>query len=80
MASLTIKNIPDDLYDHLKKTASLHHRSINSELIYCLEKVLRPGRLSAQEIKDNARVVRDRVKTAMISADDITEAKNAGRK
>lgn len=36
MASLTIKNIPDKLYQQLKHAANTHHRSINSELIVCI--------------------------------------------
>ncbi|MDQ3254247.1 MAG: Arc family DNA-binding protein, partial [Acidobacteriota bacterium] len=33
MATLTIKNLPDDLYQQLKRTAAQHRRSINSEVI-----------------------------------------------
>jgi plasmid stability protein len=40
MATLTIKNIPDELYEQLKQSASRHRRSVNSEVIVCLEKVL----------------------------------------
>ncbi|MFZ1730812.1 MAG: hypothetical protein WBQ23_04510 [Bacteroidota bacterium] len=37
MATLTIKNIPDDLYLLLKETAKRERRSINSEAIVRLE-------------------------------------------
>lgn len=37
MANVTVKNIPDDLYEQLKQAAEAHHRSVNSELIHCLE-------------------------------------------
>ncbi|MCQ8103334.1 Arc family DNA-binding protein, partial [Methylomonas sp. SURF-2] len=40
MPALTIKNIPDSLYEQLKSAAELHRRSINSEVLVCLEKVL----------------------------------------
>jgi antitoxin FitA len=40
MATLTIKNLPSDLYRQLKKSAEEHRRSINSEAIVCLEKAL----------------------------------------
>lgn len=78
MASLTIKNIPDDLYKHLKQAANAHHRSVNSELIYCLEKVLMPTRLTTDELKDSARLLRSRVKAQRIDVEEINAAKNEG--
>ena len=41
MHSITVKNIPDDLYDRILKTARENHRSINSEIIARLERSLR---------------------------------------
>ena len=40
MPAITVKNIPDDLYENLKLAAQVNHRSINSEIIACLEKEL----------------------------------------
>lgn len=79
MASLTVKNIPDDLYEHLKHAASTHHRSINSELIVCLEKVLLPTRLSAEERLNSARMLRESVNSTLIDTAEINEAKRVGR-
>jgi antitoxin FitA len=44
--TITLKNIPDDIYGSLKAAAEAHHRSINSEVIACLERVLMPTRIS----------------------------------
>ena len=79
MASLTIKNIPDDLYEHLKQAAKAHHRSINSELIYCLESTLLPSKLTPTDLKDTAKALRDRVMTDRIDIDETNAAKNEGR-
>jgi len=79
MASLTIKNIPDDLYEHLKQAANAHHRSVNGELIYCLEKILLPNKLTPADLKDTARLLRKRVMTDRIDVDEINVAKNEGR-
>lgn len=79
MASLTIKNIPDDLYDRLKQAASAHHRSVNSELIYCLESTLLPTKLTAAELTEAARALRGRVMAQSIDASEIDAAKNEGR-
>ena len=79
MASLTIKNIPDDLYEHLKQAANAHHRSINSELIYCLERTLLPTKLSSSDLKEAAKLLRGRVLVKHIDVDEINSAKNEGR-
>ena len=44
--TLTLKNIPDEVYARLKAAAEAHRRSLNSEAIVCLESVLLPERLS----------------------------------
>jgi plasmid stability protein len=79
MASLTVKNIPDDLYEYLKQAANAHHRSINSELIVCLEMVLLPNKLSPDERLSSARTLRKRVNASVINVTDIEAAKNEGR-
>jgi antitoxin FitA len=42
--TLTLKNIPDDVYERLKLSAQTHRRSMNSEAIVCLEAVLLPAK------------------------------------
>ena len=79
MASLTIKNIPNDLYEQLKQAANVHHRSINSELIVCLEKVLLPGRKTPQDHISAARILRKRVKAPLVDVATIEAARNEGR-
>ena len=79
MTAITIKNIPEDLYEHLKAAANTHHRSINSELIVCLERVLLPSKTNPHEHIVAARVLRTQVKAPLFTADDINNAKNEGR-
>ncbi|MCZ6873803.1 MAG: Arc family DNA-binding protein [bacterium] len=79
MAALTIKNIPDDLYEKLKASASVHHRSINSELIHCLEIVLMPRRLTAAERVGRARALRPDIPSNVVSPTDIMDAIEQGR-
>ena len=80
MPALTVKNIPDELYNHLKASARAHHRSINSELIHCLESSLMPRKATPQELVTAARTLRQRVKAKRLSVKDIDAAKNEGRK
>lgn len=79
MASVTIKNIPDELYEHLKESAHAHHRSINSELIVCLERVLMPRKVSTEERLAVANQLRSKVNAKRIDVSELDEAKRAGR-
>ena len=79
MASLTIKNIPDNLYEHLKQAATAHHRSINSELIVCLEKAFLPTKTTAKDLKTSAQLLRNRVGVSTFTAEEIDLAKQEGR-
>jgi len=45
MASVLIKNLPDELHRALKQRAERHHRSLNKELISIIETAIhRPER------------------------------------
>jgi plasmid stability protein len=78
--TLTLKNIPDAVYERLKASAGLHRRSLNSEAIVCLEAVLAPARLDPAERLARARALRDTLgETARFHADDIDDLKRHGR-
>jgi len=47
--TMTLKNLPDDIYERLKVAAKANHRSINSEVIACLEKALLSAQVSPKE-------------------------------
>jgi plasmid stability protein len=49
MANLTVKQIPGELVDRLKERARLTGRSMNREIIACLELVLMPREKTAEE-------------------------------
>ncbi|MDQ2695196.1 MAG: Arc family DNA-binding protein [Pseudomonadota bacterium] len=78
-ATITLKNIPDDLYQRLKEAADAHHRSINSEVIVCLERLLMPARLTAEERLARARRLRSGLKQDQFEADEIAEIIGQGR-
>jgi len=79
MASITLKNIPDNLYDKLKMTASIHHRSINSEMIHCLELVLMPKTLAVNERLQRAKLIRSNINAGTIDPVEINNAISNGR-
>ena len=79
MATITLKNVPDDLYECLKAQARAHRRSVNSELLRCLETVLRPTRISTEERLRRFRGMRPRIDAHAVSAADIQQAIDEGR-
>lgn len=79
MATLTIKNIPDDLYEQLKQSATRHRRSVNSEVIVCLEKVLRSRSVDPAIFLASVRALRKNISTVFVTEDDLRAAKDKGR-
>ncbi len=79
MATITIKNIPDDLYERLRESAEANRRSINSEVIVCIEKAIGAPRFDPEEFLAAARLLRERVAGYVISDEAFNEAKRAGR-
>ena len=77
--TLTLKNIPDELYARLKVSAEVHRRSLNGEAIVCLEQVLLPSRLTSGDRLARARALRHAVGTSQMSAEDVDHFKREGR-
>jgi antitoxin FitA len=76
--TLTLKNIPDAVYERLRASADLHRRSLNSEAIVCLESVLLPTRMSAGEQLQRARELRASL-DFRVTAKDLDAFKRQGR-
>ncbi|MFN2329900.1 MAG: Arc family DNA-binding protein [Chromatocurvus sp.] len=79
MATVTFKNIPDDLYGLLEQAAHANHRSVNSELIHCLEKTFKPTPVSAAELAEKALELRRRVVAKQLDPEEINAAIIQGR-
>lgn len=77
--TLTLKNIPDELYARLKWSAETHRRSLNSEAILCLETVLTPARVGAAERLRRARALRAALTEGAFDAAEIDRFKRDGR-
>ncbi len=79
MPSLTIKNIPDDLYRQLKKSAEESHRSINSQVIVSLRGALLARKISPEERLRRIERLRETIDPKKISAKEIRKAIREGR-
>jgi hypothetical protein len=62
MPTITVKNIPVETYEKLKKAAKISHRSISNEIIACIERVVCSQKVTPDLLLANAR--RLRAKTA----------------
>ncbi|HUV08191.1 MAG TPA: hypothetical protein VMX75_10710 [Spirochaetia bacterium] len=49
MANITIRNIPDDVFEKIKKLSSIEKRSVNNEMLVIIE------RGASMEIKDRIK-------------------------
>jgi plasmid stability protein len=79
MANITVKNIPDDLYDNLKYFASIHHRSLNNEIIVCIERAVRSRRIDKAQFLDRLQKLRKEIELPYLTDDTLNEIKNEGR-
>lgn len=79
MATITLKNIPAELYRALKKRAEEHHRSLNEEIIATLKSAAsETHRVDVEAMTREARAARAKF-TRQISAAEIDAWKRAGR-
>jgi predicted transcriptional regulator len=80
MATLTIKNFPDDLYADLTQVAKSNRRSINNEAIISVERGLERKGIN-RELLDRIRKRREEMAKRGIRLTDelLREFKNEGR-
>ena len=79
MATITVKNIPDDLYKKLKEAASYNRRSINSEVIYCIENYVKSRKINADEFIEQINNFYREKHIPLLTNDTLREFKECGR-
>ena len=79
MTTFTVKNIPQNIYEKLKKSAELNRRSINSEIIVCIEKNVHSQAIDSEIVLAKARKLRSLTQAVPITDDELTLAKVDGR-
>ena len=80
MPTLTIKKFPARLHARLKRQAAEHRRSMNSEAIECLEKVLVSPPTDPDEFLAQIRARREKNRHIFATERSLRAAKNWGRK
>ena len=79
MATLTLKQVPEDLYRVLKRRAAANRRSLNGEAIFCLEQVLTPRKLDVDSWLTRARDLRQETEGLILDDDVLRQARTDGR-
>ncbi len=79
MPAVTVKNLPDGLYQRLKANAQAHHRSINGELIATLERALCIQPTDPEQQLAKIRALRSGLDLPLLDPDEIRAAIESGR-
>lgn len=79
MPSITVKGIPEELFKLLKCRAELDRRSVNSQIIICLEEVLRGHRPNPTAVLARIDALRERLALPTLSDEELKRAKGEGR-
>jgi hypothetical protein len=79
MVTFTLKGIPPELYERLKARAAGNRRSINGEILVCIEEVLGVRRADPATVLAEARRLRSLYKGPPLTNDEIDAAKRWGR-
>ena len=79
MPTITIKNIPEDLYERLKEAARAHRRSINSEVIVCIEKAVGSHKIDVEAEIAAARELREKAGDYYLTDNELDRFKAEGR-
>ncbi|MCX5645889.1 MAG: Arc family DNA-binding protein [Phycisphaerae bacterium] len=79
MPTITVKNIPVEVYEKLKRVAEVSHRSINSEIIACIERAVCSQEVNPDLLLANARKLRAKTASHPIKEREFAQAKTTGR-
>jgi plasmid stability protein len=79
MATITLKNVPDEVHAALKLRARRHKRSLNQEAIVCLDLALGRGPRDPQAMLASIRALRSGISIKQVDLAWIDNARRQGR-
>jgi plasmid stability protein len=79
MVTLTIKGIPEDLYEKLKATAKANNRSINGEVLFAIKRSLQVQPFNVEEMLERTRRIRELTAHYVVTDEELNRFKNEGR-
>lgn len=78
MATVTLKNVPDELYEKIKTSAAVNRRSVNQEVIFLIEQALAANAAGTEATLAEVRLLREKL-GIYVTEEEVTQAKNEGR-
>lgn len=80
MVTITVKNLPEEVYEKIKLQAKANHRSINSEIISIFEHAIQKRTpTDVKEILERARKVRELTAHYTVTEEELNRWKKEGR-
>ncbi len=79
MANITVKNIPEDLYEKLTDCAKINRRSINQEIIVCIEKIVQYATITPEQVLEKARRLRKKNAAHQLKNDQLNRLRESKR-
>jgi hypothetical protein len=80
MVTVTIKNIPEEIYEKIKLQAKANRRSVNSEIISIFEHAVQKRTpMDVQQILERARKTRELTAHYTLSNEELDKWKKEGR-
>ena len=79
MPTLTLKDVPQGLHRKLKERAAQNRRSINSEVIHCLEHILAEVPTDPDAYLARVRPLREKTARLPLNDERLKAARNKGR-
>jgi hypothetical protein len=79
MPSLTVKGLPEDVIESLRRSAQRNRRSLNSEILYRLEQSVQHRVAEPEAILARIRELRARRPLPELTDDELRRMKDAGR-
>ncbi len=79
MPAITLKNIPDELYVKIKKSAEMNFRSINSEILFRLKSSIAQRKPDINYLLSQIHALNDQIQIPNLNDKLIDQAKNESR-
>jgi plasmid stability protein len=75
MPNVHVKNLPKEIHRRLKDRAKRNHRSLNSEVIACLQEAVTPRRIDPDEAAERIRALRARFRGPPLRDEELDDLK-----
>jgi plasmid stability protein len=76
---LTLKGIPEELYERLKARAAAHRRSLNSEVLVCLELSIGRQPIDPEQFLRRLDALHAQLHMPRLTDAELRQAKTEGR-